>query len=105
VRTLLGAGVEIAAMITGLPRHKAAVTDAADTRLRRRVPLLTDATVAELLGRERLSGIVVRHADGRRAVIACDTVVFTGDFVPDHELARRGSPVIIAAISTPAPSS
>ncbi|GAA1366818.1 NAD(P)/FAD-dependent oxidoreductase [Streptomyces beijiangensis] len=102
VRTLLGAGVEIAAMITGLPRHQAAVTDAADTRLRRRVPLLTDATVAELLGRERLSGIVVRHADGRRAVIACDTVVFTGDFVPDHELARRGGVLLDPGTRGPA---
>ncbi|WP_329126432.1 NAD(P)/FAD-dependent oxidoreductase [Streptomyces sp. NBC_01465] len=90
VRTLLGAGVEVAAMVTDLPHHQAPPTDAADTRLRRGVPLLTRTTVAELLGRGRLSGVAIRHADGREAVIACDTVVFTGDFVPENELPRRG---------------
>ncbi|MFD9167538.1 FAD-dependent oxidoreductase, partial [Streptomyces sp. NPDC059558] len=47
-------------------------------------------TVAELRGRGRLSGVAVRHEDGRSGVLACDTVVFTGDWIPDHELARRG---------------
>src|SRR5206468_3885707 len=32
----------------------------------------------------------VRHRGGRTLTLPCDTVVFTGDFVPDHELARRG---------------
>lgn len=32
----------------------------------------------------------LRHDDGRTTTLRCDTVVFTGDFVPDHELARRG---------------
>ncbi|MEV0093860.1 NAD(P)/FAD-dependent oxidoreductase [Streptomyces sp. NPDC050738] len=90
VRTLLGAGVEVAAMITGLPRHQAARRDAVDVRLRRRVPLYTGATVTELLGKGRASGIVMRHTSGRETVLACDTVVFTGDFIPEHELARRG---------------
>ncbi|NEC64099.1 FAD-dependent oxidoreductase, partial [Streptomyces sp. SID9727] len=35
-------------------------------------------------------GVRVRHADGRTATLACDTVVFTADWIPDHELARRG---------------
>ncbi|MEV0122625.1 FAD-dependent oxidoreductase [Streptomyces sp. NPDC050703] len=88
--TLLQAGVEIAALVTEHPRHQAARARAADARLRHGVPLLTDATVTELLGRGRLSGVLLRHRDGRTARLACDTVVFTGDFVPDHELARRG---------------
>lgn len=32
----------------------------------------------------------VRHEDGRTTTLACDTVVFTADWIPDHELARRG---------------
>ncbi|MFF3641058.1 NAD(P)/FAD-dependent oxidoreductase [Streptomyces sp. NPDC002564] len=88
--TLRRAGVAVAALVTEHPRHQAPRTRVLDARLRRGVPLLTDATVAELLGRGRLSGVRLRHRDGRSAQVDCDTVVFTGDFVPDHELARRG---------------
>ncbi|MET9600559.1 FAD-dependent oxidoreductase [Streptomyces sp. NPDC006459] len=80
VRTLRRAGAEVVAVVTERPRG-AAVPG---------VPLLTATTVAELRGRGRLSGVAVRHEDGRSGVLACDTVVFTGDWIPDHELARRG---------------
>ena len=33
--------------------------------------------------------------------IACDTVVFTGDWIPDHELARRGGLAMDAATRAP----
>nr|WSZ94458.1 NAD(P)/FAD-dependent oxidoreductase [Streptomyces sp. NBC_00857] len=90
VRTLRSAGVEVAAMITDQPRHQASWTSGLDARLHRRIPLLTGTTVAELLGRGRLRGVALRHTDGRTTTVACDTVVFTGDWIPDHELARRG---------------
>ncbi|MCW7946053.1 oxidoreductase [Streptomyces hygroscopicus] len=90
VATLRTAGVAVTAMVTDLPRHQASAVRAAETRLRRMIPLLTDATVTELLGHGRLSGVRLRHRDGRTTTLACDTVVFTGDFVPDQELARRG---------------
>ncbi|MFJ1747641.1 NAD(P)/FAD-dependent oxidoreductase [Streptomyces sp. NPDC088116] len=90
VRTLRAAGVEVAAMITDQPRHQASWASELDARLHRRIPLLTGTTVAELLGRGRLRGVALRHTDGRTTTVACDTVVFTGDWIPDHELARRG---------------
>ncbi|MEU3725828.1 FAD-dependent oxidoreductase, partial [Streptomyces sp. NPDC031705] len=80
VRTLRRAGTEVAAMLTEHPRGTAVPG----------VALLTATTVTELRGRGRLTGVAVRHEDGRSGVIACDTVVFTGDWIPDHELARRG---------------
>lgn len=88
--TVRTAGAEVVAMVTELPRSQTTPARAQNARLRHRIPLLTDTTVAELLGHGRLSGVRVRHRDGRTAQLACDTVVFTGDFVPDHELARRG---------------
>ncbi|MDH6566274.1 thioredoxin reductase [Streptomyces sp. SAI-117] len=88
--TVRAAGAEVVAMLTDLPRARTRPARAADARLRQGIPLLTGTTVAELLGHGRLSGVRVRHGDGREAVLSCDTVVFTGDFVPDHELARRG---------------
>ncbi|MEU5719313.1 FAD-dependent oxidoreductase [Streptomyces sp. NPDC020403] len=83
VATLHAAGVQVAALVTGRP----------DTPFRVRrpgLPLLTGATVTALHGRTRLSGVELRHHDGRTTTLRCDTVVLTGDFVPDHELARCG---------------
>ncbi|MFF8946858.1 NAD(P)/FAD-dependent oxidoreductase [Streptomyces sp. NPDC014864] len=89
--TVRASGADVVAMVTELPRAATSPARALDARLRHRIPLLTGGTVAELLGHGRLSGVRVRHRDGRTAVLPCDTVVFTGDFVPDHELARTGT--------------
>ncbi|MFD7287770.1 NAD(P)/FAD-dependent oxidoreductase [Streptomyces sp. NPDC059863] len=112
VRTLRGAGVEIAAMVTEQPHHQSSWVAGLGARLRHRVPLLTATTVTELLGRGRLTGVALRHDDGRTTTIGCDTVVFTGDWIPDHELARRGGitldrgtrgPAVDTAFRTAAP--
>ncbi|MFB6785116.1 NAD(P)/FAD-dependent oxidoreductase [Streptomyces olivaceus] len=89
--TVRAAGAEVVALVTDLPRAPAAAARTLDARLRHRTPVLTGTSVTEILGRGRLSGVRVRHRDGRTATLPCDTVVFTGDFVPDHELARRGA--------------
>ncbi|MFD5898499.1 NAD(P)/FAD-dependent oxidoreductase [Streptomyces sp. NPDC060366] len=102
VRTLREAGVEVVAMVTELPYHQAAPATALDARLRHGVPLLVGARVSELLGRGRLSGVALRRRDGRATTVACDTVVFTGDWIPDHELARRGGVTLDRATRGPA---
>jgi len=44
-----------------------------------------------ILGRGRVEGVEIAHLDsGQTELIACDTVVFTGDWIPEHELARLG---------------
>nr|WP_043672583.1 FAD-dependent oxidoreductase [Streptomyces xylophagus] len=96
------AGAQVVAMVTELDRPQTTTARAHNARLRHRVPLLTDTTLTELLGHGRLSGIRVRHRDGRTAQLDCDTVVFTGDFVPDHELARRGGVVLDPGARGPA---
>ncbi|MGW7074788.1 FAD-dependent oxidoreductase [Streptomyces sp. NPDC054866] len=90
------AGVEVAALVTEGTRASVARLGVA------RVPLVAGAVVVELLGRGRLSGVRVRRRDGREGVLACDTVVFTGDFVPDHELARRGGVLLDPGTRGPA---
>ncbi|WP_405846456.1 FAD-dependent oxidoreductase [Streptomyces niveus] len=102
VRTLREAGVEVVAMVTELPHHQVSPATALDARLRHGVPLLVGARVGELLGRGRLSGVVLRRADGRSTAVACDTVVFTGDWIPDHELARLGGVTLDHATRGPA---
>ncbi|QJT05575.1 FAD-dependent oxidoreductase [Streptomyces asoensis] len=100
--TVRTAGATVVAMLTDLPGPQTTPARAADSRLRHGTALLTGTTVAELLGHGRLSGVRVRHRDGRTAVLPCDTVVFTGDFVPDHELARRGGLALDAGTRGPA---
>jgi thioredoxin reductase len=80
VRALRAAGAEVAAVVTEGPR--ALGTGG--------VPVLAETVVTELLGRGRLTGVAVRARDGRAGILRCDTVVFTGDWIPEHELARRG---------------
>ncbi|MEV6833006.1 FAD-dependent oxidoreductase [Streptomyces sp. NPDC051133] len=100
--TLRAAGAEVVALVTEHPRARTSRARARAALLRHGVPLLTRTTVAELLGHGRLSGVRVRHRDGRTAVLPCDTVVFTGDFVPEHELARRGGLVLDPGTRGPA---
>lgn len=88
--TLAHAGVKVRAMVTEHERPQTYQAFQVGARLLWRTPVLTRTTVEEIVGRRRVEGVVVRHADGRRAVLACDTVVFTGDWIPDHELARHG---------------
>ncbi|MFG3009239.1 NAD(P)/FAD-dependent oxidoreductase [Streptomyces cinerochromogenes] len=110
--TVRAAGADVVALVTEHPRAQTGRARARAARLGHGTPLLTDTTVTELLGHGRLSGVRVRHRDGRTTVLPCDTVVFTGDFVPDHELARRGGltldpgtrgPAVGAALHTSRP--
>jgi hypothetical protein len=58
-------------------------------RLALRPQVRTRTRVVRVIGQGRVSGIEIEHIDsGRREVVACDTVVFTGDWIPDHELFR-----------------
>ncbi|WP_255946702.1 NAD(P)/FAD-dependent oxidoreductase [Streptomyces odontomachi] len=84
------AGTAAVAMVTAHPHGQGGRARAQRARLLRGVPLLTGAHVTELRGRTRLTGLGLRHDDGRTATLHCDTVIFTGDLVPDHELARSG---------------
>jgi thioredoxin reductase len=54
-----------------------------------RTKVATRTRVVRVLGRGRVSGVEVEDIlTGNRTVVACDTVVFSGDWIPDHELAR-----------------
>jgi thioredoxin reductase len=91
LHTVRAAGAEVVALVTDHPRAQADPVRTRSARLYHRIPLLTDTTVTELLGHGRLSGVRVRHRDGRTVTLACDTVVFTGDFVAADELARQAA--------------
>ncbi len=85
ILTLAHAGCRSVAMVTPLPRHESYGVIKMATASLRRVPVLTGVDVAEIVGRRHVERVVL--TDGR--TIECDTVVFTGDWIPDNELARR----------------
>ncbi|MFL5802246.1 MAG: NAD(P)/FAD-dependent oxidoreductase [Roseiflexaceae bacterium] len=104
--TLAGAGSTIAMMTTELPRHQIYFPYlpfkwyAAD--LLTRTPIVNRTRVSRILGRQRVEAVEMTHLDsGRSEVVACDTVVFTGDWVPEHELARRGGLLLDPATRGP----
>ncbi|HEX6402718.1 MAG TPA: FAD-dependent oxidoreductase [Pseudonocardiaceae bacterium] len=91
LRTLRQAGVEVVAMVTELPRHQSPLTTHLAARWRHCVPLLTSVAVTGVVGHNQVEGVTLHRADGRTTMISCDTIVFTGDWIPDHELARSGA--------------
>jgi len=92
--TLTGAGVEVAAMLTEFPRDQLYFHYAPAKwwlmGLAHRTPIRTSTRVARILGRKRVEGVEVVSGDGRQEIIPCDTVVFTGDWIPEYEVARKG---------------
>jgi len=85
------------AMVTALPRHQSYGVLKLATATIHRVPVLTGVEVAEIVGKQRVEHVVL--TDGR--VIGCDTVVFTGGWIPDNELSRRSGLEMDPAIKGP----
>lgn len=86
--TLAHSDVRVVGMVTDLPRQQSFPFAGTAAALRYRIPLWTLSEVAAIHGRERVEEVEVRDlGSGATRAVACDTVVFTGDWVPDHELA------------------
>ena len=91
LRTLAHAGLDVAGMVTDLPQHQTLALARAGAAVRFRVPIWTSTAVAEIRGRPRVEEVELLELDtGRSRGLPCDTVVFTGDWIPDHELAVTG---------------
>ena len=96
--TLAHAGAEVVALVTGHERQQSYAAFRLGAAVRWRIPVWTCCTVSRIIGsriaggtgaeRGRLAGVEVTR-DGTDRFVPCDTVVFTGDWIPDHELARR----------------
>ena len=123
VHTLRAHGVSVAAVVTDFPQHQTygllkALTagwhlDAPawlptplchavlrTTSDRHRTVLYTDTEVVGIVGKERVAAVELQNRATRAQwSVECDTVVFTGSWIPDDELARR-CPLIMAG---PAP--
>jgi thioredoxin reductase len=90
VLTLKHVGCETALMTTTYPSPESyAVFNVAA-----RTPFLgahvaTRTRVTRIIGKPALAAVEVENIDtGARRIVECDTLVLTGDWIPDHELAR-----------------
>jgi pyruvate/2-oxoglutarate dehydrogenase complex dihydrolipoamide dehydrogenase (E3) component len=112
VLTLRAAGCQAALMTTEYARAECYAAMTAAGRLGLRVPVARRTLVTGVIGRDRVRAVELRQLDsGRRRTFECDTVVFTGSWIPDHELASsRGlaidpvhrGPVVDAGLRTTA---
>lgn len=112
VLTLRDAGCATVAMVGAHRRAEAYAAFRTLGRLLIKGPVLTASRVIDIHGKDRVRSITVELPTGARRDIACDTVVFTGDWVPDHELARTAGlqmdvatrgPVVDTALRTSHP--
>ena len=87
VVTLADAGCRTVAMVTEGESHTSFAAFDFAARARYRFPLLTRARVAAIHGTAQVTGVTLERSDGRRAHVECDTVIFTGDWYPENELA------------------
>ncbi|MEU3346438.1 FAD-dependent oxidoreductase [Streptomyces sp. NPDC006700] len=87
--TLREAGCTPALMVSQYPKAESYAAFNAAGRTVLRVPVATRTRVTRVIGKGRCQAVEIENLDtGRRRTVACDTVVFTGDWIPDHELAR-----------------
>jgi thioredoxin reductase len=111
--TLAHAGARSIALATEHERHQsyAAFELAAAVRWRTRV--WTSSAVRRIAGRDgRLAGVELAHVrTGETRFVPCELLVFTGDWIPDHVLARTAGlaidpgtrgPAVDAALATSA---
>ncbi len=102
VSTLAHGGARTVAMVTDLPRQQSYRALAWLTAGVRGVPILTSSAVTDVIGRRRVEAVEVTDLRTRaRRRIDCDTLVFTGDWIPDHELARSAGLAMDAGTRAP----
>jgi Pyridine nucleotide-disulphide oxidoreductase len=100
--TLAHAGARVVALVTGFGHQQSYLAFRLATALRWRVPVWTGCVVSRIVGHDELSGVEVTSiGSGRARFVPCSTVVFTADWIPDHELARAAGLEIDALTQGP----
>ena len=94
--TLAHAQVQSIVMITDLPQHQIYFPFSPVKWLLidmlRKTTIITSTRIHEIKGDHRVEAIEMMNIDTQQVeTINCDTVVFTGNWIPEHEIARLGS--------------
>lgn len=103
ITTLAHGGARALALTTELAHHQSLAAFRLGARVRYGVPVWTRTRVSEIRGRERVEEVELTDLEsGGRSEVACDTVVFSADWIPDHELAVLGGVELDALTRGPA---
>jgi thioredoxin reductase len=88
VATLAHAGASVAGLVTDQPRHQSLAAFRAGAALRYRAPVWSRTEISAIRGADRVESVELTDLDsGERRSVECDLVIFTADWIPDHELA------------------
>jgi thioredoxin reductase len=103
ILTLAHGGAKTIALTTELARHASIAAFRIGTRLRYRAPVWTRTRVSAIRGRSRVEEVELTDlSTGRVRSVECDTVVFSADWIPDHELAVMAAVELDPATRGPA---
>jgi len=95
IHTLTKAGCKVKLMTTEFDKHQVYMPYIPykwwSSSLLLKVPLEKNSTITNIFGKQRVTGIeLTNQKTGKKKVVECDTVVLTGDWIPDHEMACLG---------------
>ncbi len=100
--TLQEAGCRTELLVTKYPQADSYRMFDKPGRLLFRTKVAVASRVVSIEGSPRVEAVIVENLiTGRRWRVDCDTVVFTGDWIPDNELARMADLTIDAASLAP----
>lgn len=89
VVTLREAGCSTVGLVSAYDKSEAYTAFRLGGRVALRAPVIPRSRVVRINGRQRVTSVEIENLDTReRQLLECDTVVMTGDWIPDHELAR-----------------
>ena len=92
--TLQHADVKCLMMITEESKHQIefpyVVMKWAVADILTRTPIITNTRITNIFGQKRVEGIELTSVNGKINIVECDTVIFTGNWIPENEMARLG---------------
>lgn len=93
--TLQHVGCKTAMLTTEYARPDSYFFFTAPGKLFFHTKVATRTRLVRVIGRPNVEAVELENLDtGERSIVECDTVVLTGDWIPDHELARSaGIPI------------
>jgi NADPH-dependent 2,4-dienoyl-CoA reductase/sulfur reductase-like enzyme len=108
--TLQHAGCRTVLMTTTYPQSESYTLFHRPGRMAFRTRVATRTRLTRIIGRPEVHAVEIENLDtGDRRTVECDTVILTGDWIPDNELARAAgipldpaskSPIVDTALRT-----
>jgi thioredoxin reductase len=92
--TLMQAGIKCVGMITEESAHQVefpyVMIKWGMMDILRFAPLIANARVTNIFGHKQVEGIEITYANKQAEIIVCDSVIFTGNWISENEMARLG---------------